>query len=134
MADGSRLQNLLHDHKATVMQATPTTWRLLLLSAWQNETKIKILCGGEVLPNELAKQLLALSDSVWNLYGPTETTIWSTVYQVKEVTDKPISIGKGIANTSVYVLNQHLEPVPIGSCWRFVYRWSRISQRLFEPS
>ena len=61
---GSRLQNLLHDSKATVMQATPTTWRLLLLSAWQNETKIKILCGGEVLPNELAKQLLALSDSV----------------------------------------------------------------------
>ena len=114
VADGSRLQNLLHDHKATVMQATPTTWRLLLLSAWQNETKIKILCGGEVLPNELAKQLLALSDSVWNLYGPTETTIWSTVHQVKEVTDKPISIGKGIANTSVYILNRHLEPVPTG--------------------
>lgn len=114
VADGSRLKNLLHDHKATVMQATPTTWRLLLLSAWQNETKIKILCGGEVLPNQLAKQLLALSDSVWNLYGPTETTIWSTVYQVKEVTSKPISIGKGIANTSVYLLNQHLEPVSIG--------------------
>jgi amino acid adenylation domain-containing protein len=115
VADGSRLRNLLHDSKATVMQATPTTWRLLLLSGWQNGTKIKILCGGEVLPNELAKQLLALSDSVWNLYGPTETTIWSTVYQVKEVTDKPISIGKGIANTSVYVLNQHLEPVQVGA-------------------
>jgi len=114
VADGSRLQSLLHDHKATVMQATPTTWRLLLLSRWQNETNIKILCGGEVLPNELAKQLLALSDSVWNLYGPTETTIWSTVYQVKEVTDKSIPIGKGIANTSVYLLNQHLEPVPTG--------------------
>jgi len=115
VADGSRLQRLLHDHKATVMQATPTTWRLLLLTAWQNETKIKILCGGEVLPNELAKQLLALSDSVWNLYGPTETTIWSTVYQVKEVTHTPISIGKGIANTSVYILNRHLELGPIGS-------------------
>jgi amino acid adenylation domain-containing protein len=115
VADGSRLQKLLHDHRATVMQATPTTWRLLLLSAWQNESNIKILCGGEVLPNELAKQLLARSDSVWNLYGPTETTIWSTVSQVKEVTNKPISIGKAIANTSVYVLNGHLEPVPIGS-------------------
>src|SRR5215212_7240899 len=115
VADGSRLKTLLNDSKATVMQATPTTWRLLLLSAWQNETKIKILCGGEVLPNELARRLLALSDSVWNLYGPTETTIWSTVYQVKEVTDKPISIGKPIANTSIYILNQHLEPVPIGA-------------------
>ncbi|MCI0551725.1 MAG: amino acid adenylation domain-containing protein, partial [Anaerolineae bacterium] len=114
VADGSRLQKLLHDHQATVMQATPTTWRLLLLSAWQNETNLKILCGGEALPNELAKQLLARSDSVWNLYGPTETTIWSTVYQVTEVTPTPISIGKGIANTSVYVLNRHLEPVSIG--------------------
>ncbi|MEO7838713.1 MAG: amino acid adenylation domain-containing protein, partial [Anaerolineales bacterium] len=114
VADGSRLQSLLHEHKATVMQATPTTWRLLLLTAWQNETKIKILCGGEVLPNQLARQLLALSDSVWNLYGPTETTIWSTVHQLKEVTDKPISIGKAIANTSVYILNRHFEPVPIG--------------------
>jgi amino acid adenylation domain-containing protein len=115
VADGSRLQNLLHQHQATVMQGTPTTWRLLLLSGWQNETRIKILCGGEALPNELARQLIALSDSVWNLYGPTETTIWSTVYQVKEVTDKSIPIGKAIANTSVHILNQHLEPVPIGS-------------------
>src|SRR6185503_18847662 len=81
-ADGSRLQNLLHDHQATVMQATPTTWRLLLLSGWQNETKIKILCGGEAFPNELAKRLVALSDSVLNDKAPTETTIWSTVHQV----------------------------------------------------
>jgi amino acid adenylation domain-containing protein len=115
VADGSRLKSLMHDSKATVMQATPTTWRLLLLSGWQNETRIKIFCGGEVLPNPLAKQLLALSDSVWNLYGPTETTIWSTVHQVKEVTDKPISIGKAIANTSVYILNQRLAAVPIGA-------------------
>jgi amino acid adenylation domain-containing protein len=114
VADGSRLQNLLHDHQATVMQATPTTWRLLLLSGWQNETKIKILCGGESFPNELAKRLVALSDSVWNLYGPTETTIWSTVHQVQEVTDKPVPIGKAIANTSIHILNQHLEPVPAG--------------------
>ncbi len=115
VADGSHLQNLLHDHKATVMQATPTTWRLLLLSGWKNETRIKILCGGEVLPNELAKRLLAFSDSVWNLYGPTETTIWSTVHQVKEITDKPIPIGKAIANTSIYILNRHFEPMPIGT-------------------
>ena len=79
-------KTLLQAQQATVMQATPTTWRLLLLSGWQNETSLKILCGGEALPNELAQQLLALSDSVWNLYGPTETTIWSTIYQVTEVT------------------------------------------------
>lgn len=114
VADGPRLQNLLHNHRATVMQATPATWRLLLLAGWKNETNLKILCGGEALPNELANQLLSRSDSVWNLYGPTETTIWSTVYQVQEETDKPIPIGKGIANTRIYILNQQLEPVPVG--------------------
>ena len=115
VADGSRLQNLLLDHQVTIMQATPATWNLLLLSGWQNDTRIKILCGGEVLPNALAKQLTARSDSVWNLYGPTETTIWSTVHHVKEVTDRPIPIGRGIANTTTYILNQKLEPVPTGS-------------------
>ena len=114
VADASRLRALLQAQRATVMQATPTTWRQLLLSGWQNETKIKILCGGEVLPNALAKQLLAVSHSVWNLYGPTETTIWSTIYQVKEATAKSIPIGKGIANTGIYILNRRLEPVPVG--------------------
>jgi amino acid adenylation domain-containing protein len=114
LADGLLLQKVLHDHQATVMQATPSTWRLLLFSGWKNETRIKILCGGEVLPNELAKRLLALGDSVWNLYGPTETTIWSTLHQVTEVTDKPVSIGRPIANTSIHIFNRHFEPVSIG--------------------
>ena len=113
VADGSRLKKLLRDHKATVMQATPTTWRLLLLSGWQNETKLKILCGGEVLPNELAKQLVALSDSVWNLYGPTESTIWSTIHRV-EPGDGPVAIGGPIANTRLYVLDSRGQPQPVG--------------------
>jgi amino acid adenylation domain-containing protein len=115
LADGSRLQAILHDHQATVMQATPITWRLLLGSGWRNEANIKILCGGDVLPTELAKQLTALSDSVWNLYGPTETTIWSTVYQVEDVGNNSIPIGTPIANTSVYVLDRNKEPVPMGA-------------------
>jgi amino acid adenylation domain-containing protein len=115
VADGSRLKDLLQEHQATVMQGTPTTWRLLLLSGWQNETRIRILCGGEALPTALARRLIALSHSVWNLYGPTETTIWSTVYRVKDVTGTSIPIGKPIANTSIHILNQHLEPVSIGA-------------------
>ena len=75
--DGTRLLELLLDSKATVMQATPVTWRLLMEAGWQGSGDLKILCGGEALPPELAVELVKRSGSVWNMYGPTETTIWS---------------------------------------------------------
>ncbi|MFL9458787.1 AMP-binding protein [Tolypothrix bouteillei VB521301_2] len=78
--DGERLLDLLVKSKATIVQATPATWRLLLEANYQSN-HLKILCGGEALPWELANQLCARSASLWNLYGPTETTIWSSVYQ-----------------------------------------------------
>ena len=74
---------------------------------------MKILCGGEALPRELADQLLARCGELWNMYGPTETTIWSTVYQVRSG-EGAISIGRPIANTQIYILDAHLQPVPIG--------------------
>ena len=61
------------------MQATPATWRLLLAAGWQATPHLRVLCGGEAMPRELAAQLLARAGEVWNLYGPTETTIWSTL-------------------------------------------------------
>nr|AEU11006.1 NpnB [Nostoc sp. 152] len=110
--DGKQLLDLLVKSQATIMQATPATWRLLLEANYQS-SHLKILCGGEALPWELANQLLARSGSLWNLYGPTETTIWSSVYQVKSQ-DSLISIGRAIANTQIYILDQNLQPVPIG--------------------
>lgn len=97
----------------TVMQATPATWRMLLERGWLGNSRLKVLCGGEALPPELAPKLRERCGSLWNLYGPTETTIWSTVYPVDKV-DGAVPIGRPIANTEVYVLDARLQPVPVG--------------------
>jgi len=112
-ADGAKLLQSIAARNITLMQATPATWRLLIEAGWKRErAPIKALCGGEALPQDLAAQLLARSDSVWNLYGPTETTIWSALWQVAP--DRPVMIGKPIANTQLHVLDARLQPVPIG--------------------
>ena len=79
--DGRLLRQLLEHSGATIMQATPTTWRMLLESGWAGDRKLKVLVGGEALPVDLAHNLATRCGSVWNMYGPTETTIWSSVYQ-----------------------------------------------------
>jgi malonyl CoA-acyl carrier protein transacylase len=117
-ASGQLLGKLIKSSGTTVMQATPATWYLLLAAKWEGNPQLKILIGGEALPKELANQLLDKVGSVWNMYGPTEATIWSTIYQVPSVGDlnseTPESIGRPIANTQIYILNSHLQPVPIG--------------------
>ncbi|MEM8963177.1 MAG: amino acid adenylation domain-containing protein, partial [Acidobacteriota bacterium] len=112
-SDGARLGALLTTSGATVVQATPATWRLLLDSGWRPAPGLKVLCGGEALPRELADQLLAAGVELWNVYGPTETTIWSTCHRVEAGAGIP-SIGRPIANTTIYTLDRHLEPTPIG--------------------
>jgi amino acid adenylation domain-containing protein len=113
VANGTALVETLARSDATVMQATPISWRILLAAGWQGNRHLKILCGGEALPLELARQLLSNCDSLWNLYGPTETTIYSTGTKI-ELSDELISIGHPIANTQIYVLDSQLQPVPIG--------------------
>ncbi|QLE48410.1 amino acid adenylation domain-containing protein [Nostoc sp. C057] len=110
--DGRELCDLLVKSKATIMQATPATWRLLLDSNYQF-SDLKILCGGEALPWDLVSKLLARSASLWNLYGPTEATIWSSICQL-ESSESLISIGRPISNTQIYILDQNLQPVPVG--------------------
>ena len=110
--DGRELAALMRRSGATVMQATPSTWRLLLESGWEGNPHLKILCGGEAWPAQLAEQLLPKCASLWNMYGPTETTIWSAVYAVEK--GKPVLIGRPIANTQFYVVDSHLQPVPVG--------------------
>jgi amino acid adenylation domain-containing protein len=112
-ADGSRLRELLEKSVPTVMQATPATWRLLLEAGWQGHKDLKVLCGGEVMPRDLAVELLKIVRSVWNMYGPTETTVWSTTCQVTSG-NGPIAIGRPIANTEIYILDSCREPVPVG--------------------
>ncbi len=112
IVDGRRLRDLLIESKATVMQATPATWRLLIEAGWQGSPSLKILCGGETFPPELAKDLIARSNSVWNVYGPTETTIWSSIYRVTGDGRVPVPIGRPVDNTFIYILDRHRNPVP----------------------
>ena len=112
-ADGIALATLLEKGKVTTMQATPATWRMLVSSGWQGSQRLTIWSGGEVLSRELADQLLARSKAVWNSYGPTETTVWSTVYKIEQDME-PVLIGYPIANTRVYIVDQTLQPVPVG--------------------
>ena len=112
-SDGVRLQQRIESSNATVMQATPATWKLLLESGWQGNGKLKVLCGGEALPASLADSLLQKSEALWNMYGPVEATIWSTASKVESLTG-PVSIGHPIANTQIYILDSHAQLVPVG--------------------
>jgi amino acid adenylation domain-containing protein len=110
--DGNQLLAFMKESKATIMQATPATWRMLLDSGWQGSPGLKVLCGGESWGAELAGELLPRCQSLWNMYGPTETTIWSSVTRVER--DKSVLIGQPIANTTFYILDSCGQPLPVG--------------------
>jgi amino acid adenylation domain-containing protein len=112
--DGVRLSALLQRSNATIMQATPATWRMLIDSGWKGSGRLKMLCGGEVLPRNLGDELLATDGQLWNMYGPTETTIWSSVVRVQPGRG-PVPIGPPIANTRFYVMDQNQQLVPVGA-------------------
>ncbi len=109
---GEKLKEILETKGVTAMQATPATWRLLLAAGWLGDRHLKILCGGEALPRDLANQLLGACGSLWNVYGPTEATIWSTLDRVESA--GPITIGRPLDNTEIYVVSRQLKPVPVG--------------------
>ncbi len=115
-SDGTQLAEKISASGATVMQATPATWRLLLASGWRGSKNLKILCGGEALPVDLAEELLSRGGSVWNLYGPTETTIWSAVCEVdaQKLEGSSVPVGRPIANTQIYLLDNSQNLVPVG--------------------
>jgi amino acid adenylation domain-containing protein len=110
--DGARLVARLAGAGATVVQATPATWRLLVEAGWEGSPGLAVLCGGEALPERLAGELAARAERVWNVYGPTETTVWSAVDRVQA--GEPVRLGSPIANTSLVVVGRDLEAVPLG--------------------
>ena len=111
--EGAELARVLVTSGVTVLQATPATWRMLLDADWQGSERLKALCGGEALTRDLSDKLLTRVGELWNLYGPTETTIWSTLERI-EPGSSPVCIGRPIANTEVHVLDEHGACVPIG--------------------
>jgi amino acid adenylation domain-containing protein len=113
--DGQQLGQLMIRSGVTVMQATPASWRLLLESGWQGGPQLKVLCGGEAMAYDLVQPLLDRCSQLWNLYGPTETTVWSTAYRVLTAGAPSVPVGRPLANTQLYVLDQQQQPVPIGA-------------------
>tara|TARA_R110002096_G_scaffold68159_5_gene164803 strand:- start:43287 stop:48545 length:5259 start_codon:yes stop_codon:yes gene_type:complete len=125
--DGKLLLDLLKKEDITILQATPTTWQMLLDIGWTQPLPLKALCGGEAMPLNLAHQLIDKCDELWNMYGPTETTIWSSVKQIK-ADDKLITVGKPIANTQIYLLNEKRELVKPGEIGEIVIGGDGVSQ------
>jgi amino acid adenylation domain-containing protein len=111
--DAFALADCLDTIGATFVQATPTTWQMLVDSGWDGSPALKIVCGGEAVPRALANELLERGASLWHMYGPTETTVWSSIRSL-EPGQGPTPIGGPIANTSFVVLDRHRRPVPVG--------------------
>jgi len=115
--DGSALAKLLMQRQITFLQATPATWQMLLDSGWQGNKNLRGLVGGEALPSDLGQNLSLVLKDLWNMYGPTETTVWSTLWKVEPHAGS-MSIGRAIANTSTYVLDDQLRIRPAGTIGR----------------
>ncbi|MEQ1559088.1 MAG: amino acid adenylation domain-containing protein [Methyloglobulus sp.] len=117
-SDSELLQKTILKHSPTIVQATPATWQLLLNNNWCGSKQLKALCGGEALTPQLSTNLKKIVGELWNLYGPTETTIWSTCKRIENqfTQNKYISesIGRPILNTQIYILDTHLQPLPLG--------------------
>jgi amino acid adenylation domain-containing protein len=111
--DGDQLRALVEKEDVDFIDATPSTWRLLLAAGWLGSGKIKAICTGEPLPPDLGLLLLPCVSELWNGYGPTETTVWSSFFRVREITGV-VPIGQPIANTQIHVVDSQCLPVPIG--------------------
>lgn len=108
-----RLSALLEQAGATVLQATPATWGALVGGGWPGRARLRAWCGGEALSASLATQLLRRCAEVWNLYGPTETTIWSLLARLEEPVVQ-VPIGRPVDATEVLVVDGHDRLVPMG--------------------
>ncbi|WP_214086504.1 non-ribosomal peptide synthetase [Photorhabdus heterorhabditis] len=106
------------DNQITMIQATPSTYNLVVDEEHASFKGVKILCGGEIMPTSLVGKLSEKSHDIWNLYGPTETAVWSTVYHLSNENNEKVSsvsIGKPVANTFIYLLDDQQQPVPLGA-------------------
>ena len=111
--EGDALADYLREREISLFQATPATWKLLLASHWTESPQLTGLIGGEACPLALARTLAGRTKALWNMYGPTETTVWSTMQQLS-AEDEQVAIGRPIANTRTYVLDEQRCPVPVG--------------------
>jgi len=111
--DGKRLRNYLETQGINLLQATPVTWRLILESEWQGSPSLLALIGGEALPVDLAERLIPKVKTLYNVYGPTEATVWAT-YSAINATNTAITIGKALPYYHTYILDRTLKPCALG--------------------
>ncbi len=111
--DPIKLVSCIRKYPYSIVQATPSTWGMVTELLLKEDNSITVLVGGEQLPESIAAKLLSFAKKVWNVYGPTETTIWSTYHELRSSEDCT-TIGRGFANTKLYVLDNNLNLVPPG--------------------
>ena len=131
VADGAQLKELLQATRATVLQATPVTWRMLLEQGFQAAPGFKMLCGGEAWTAAMGDQLLEHGGRLWNMYGPTETTVWSSITEVKRGAGR-MTIGPPIANTRFYVLDKQFQLVAPGVSGELYIAGDGVARGYFE--
>ena len=124
--DGHLLLQKAVKDKITVIWGTPTIWQILIDSGWEKPLGIKALIGGEPVPMPLAHELLELTDELWNIYGPTETTVCAFLTKITKE-DNPITIGKPVANTHAYLLDEDGKPVREGEVGEIVIGGAGVS-------
>ncbi len=133
-ADGRRLGGLIGSSGATVMQATPTTWSMLFDAGWVGAAGLRVLCGGEAMSRDLADRLVGSCRQVWNMFGPTETTVWSTVASVAAGGAGSVPIGRPIAATVCRVLDRAGRLVPPGVAGELFIGGAGVAARVLEPA
>jgi amino acid adenylation domain-containing protein len=115
VADGAKIKQYLQHNKVTLMQATPLTWEILLKQGWKNKGSMKILVGGEKFRTKLAQMLEYKKGNIWNMYGPTETSMWSMFYQLKDpLVTETVPLGYPLHNTLIEILDENLNNVDVG--------------------
>ncbi|MFD2943645.1 non-ribosomal peptide synthetase [Flavobacterium notoginsengisoli] len=110
--DADALRSAIANFTPDFMQATPSTWQMLVDSGWRNNEQVVVLVGGEAIKESLKDSLTVISETVWNLYGPTEATIWVTAQKLKHL--EKVIIGKAIDNVQLYILGTHDAILPRG--------------------
>jgi myxalamid-type nonribosomal peptide synthetase MxaA len=114
-ANGIRLAERIDNCKPSYVQATPSTWKMILAAGWQGDQHLRMGVTGEAVSRDLAEQLLSKGQALWNLYGPTETTVYATAYRVRSAPDQPMRIGRPLSNTRLYLLDEQRQPIPLGA-------------------
>ncbi len=114
--DAVRLMELISQRRISFMQATPTTWKMLMTAGWSGNKNLKVLCGGEALTRDLANEVTKRVQAMYNVYGPTETTVWSSIAKVTETVDNTgvVPLGEPVANNFLYITDSFLNPLPAG--------------------